>query len=168
MALPDAPQRTILVVEDFDDTRELIALALRQEGYDVVEAGNGREAVELAQERRPDLVLMDLSLPGWDGLAAAYRMREVEELCEVPIIACTAHRADTHLAAARAAGFDDFIAKPVDPARLKEAVSRLLSGQGDGTCEAARRKGHVTHKPMGDDELLSYLDALIQRKDARK
>ncbi len=165
MTLPDAPQNTILVVEDFDDTREMIAFVLRQEGYDVMEAGDGRAAVEMVKERRPDLVVMDLSLPGWDGLAAAYRMREMEELSGVPIVACTAHGADTHLEAARAAGCDGFISKPVEPERLKEVVSGLLGERGG---EAARRSARVTGRAMDDEQLLDYLDGLIGQEGGRR
>jgi len=78
-----------MVVEDFDDTRRMIALELRNEGYEVVEVSDGRVAVEAVRRRCPDLVLLELSLPGCDGLTAAFRMREVAAMCHVPIVACT-------------------------------------------------------------------------------
>src|ERR1044072_5212823 len=105
MSLPGGRERqTVLVVEDFEDTREMMALELRYEGYEVVEAADGVSAVEMVKSRCPDLVLMDLSLPGRDGLSAAYRMRELEAMSRVPIIACTAHVASLHREVAFAAG----------------------------------------------------------------
>ncbi|MGH9900316.1 MAG: response regulator, partial [Pyrinomonadaceae bacterium] len=78
---------TVMVVEDFDDTRFLIRFSLQRLGFRVVEAVNGRDAVELARRRCPDLVLMDLGLPVLDGIAATRLMREMEEMCGVPIVA---------------------------------------------------------------------------------
>src|SRR5215210_3275982 len=133
MSLPGGQERhTILVVEDFEDTRELIALQLRRDGYEVIEAADGVSAVELVKRRCPDLVLMDLSLPGRDGLSAAYRMRELDAMCRVPIVACSAHAADLHRDVALAAGCDEYVTKPIDMALLKEVVGRLLAGRGDG------------------------------------
>src|ERR1044072_8848840 len=106
MSLPGGRERqTVLVVEDFEDTREMIALELRYEGYEVVEAADGVSAVEMVKSRCPDLVLMDLSLPGRDGLSAAYRMRELEAMYHVPIVACSAPGADMHREGALAAGW---------------------------------------------------------------
>jgi CheY-like chemotaxis protein len=82
---------TILVVEDFAHTRELISTWLKMCGYHVVEATDGGEAVEVARRECPDLILMDLSLPTLDGIAATQQIREIKELCDVPIIACSAH-----------------------------------------------------------------------------
>lgn len=144
----------ILVVEDFEDTRQMIALELRSRGYEVVEAADGRQALEAARRRRPDLVIMDLSLPVLDGLSAVYRMRETEAMCGVPVIACTAHGADIHLAAARAVGCDEYLTKPVDLGRLNELVSRLLA-RPRSAC------GHAAHAAMSDDELTSYIDGLM-------
>src|SRR5919107_2149303 len=105
---------SVMVVEDFDDTRQMIAFELRKEGYEVVELSDGREAVEAVKRRCPDLVLLDLSLPGGDGVSAAYRMREVGAMCDVPIVACTAHDAALHKGAALAAGCDEYLTKPLD------------------------------------------------------
>jgi DNA-binding response OmpR family regulator len=157
-----------MVVEDFDDTRQMIALELRQEGYEVIEVSNGRDAVELVKRRCPDLVLMDLSLPGWDGLSAAYRMRELEAMCHVPIVACTAHSAAVHREVALEAGCDDYVEKPIDLGLLKRVVSRLLAGRRDenrsGEAEARRRR--IMSKPMDDEALRDYLDGLIVRYHA--
>src|SRR5215207_7450033 len=81
----------VLVVEDHEDTRLLLKLLLEHEGYAIVEVGDGLEAVEIAARECPDLVLMDGSLPGLDGLSATRRMREKESLRYVPIVALSGH-----------------------------------------------------------------------------
>ena len=156
---------SVMVVEDFDDTRQMIALELRREGYEVVELSDGREAVEAVRRRSPDLVLLDLSLPGYDGLSAAFRMREVGAMCHVPIVACTAHDAALHRDAALAAGCDDFLPKPLDMGQLKEVVGRLLAERSDevrrGEAEARARR--ITSASLDDEGLRDYLDRLMER-----
>lgn len=166
MSLPAGrEQHTILVVEDFEDTREMIALELRHEGYEVLEAADGVAAVELAKRRRPDLVLMDLSLPRRDGLSAAYRMRELEAMCHVPIVACTAHVAALHREVALAAGCDEFVTKPIDMTMLKSIVARLLAGGvGNGGGDAETRRLRLVPKSMNDEELRDYFDAMMERR----
>lgn len=167
MSLPAGHERhTILVVEDFEDTREMIALELRREGYEVVEAADGVSAVEMVKRRCPDLVLMDLSLPGRDGLSAAYRMRELEAMCRVPIVACTAHESDLHREVALAAGCDEYVTKPIDMALLKGVVARLLDGRGDDGAKTARPR--PAPKAMNDEELRDYLDAMMDRRVAQE
>ena len=156
---------SVMVVEDFDDTRQMIALELRTEGYEVVEVSDGREAVETVKRRCPDLVLLDLSLPGCDGLSAAFRMREVEAMCHVPIVACTAHDAALHRDAALAAGCDEYLMKPLDLGRLKEVVSRLLAGRSDGDwrSRAEARTRRIMSARLDDEGLRDYLDRLMER-----
>jgi CheY-like chemotaxis protein len=157
-----------MVVEDFDDTRQLIALELRGEGYEVVEVSDGREAVEAVRRRCPDIVLLDLSLPGCDGLSAAYRMREVGAMCHVPIVACTAHDAALHRDAALAADCDEYLSKPLDMGRLEEVVGRLLAESSDavrrGDAEARARR--ITSANLDDEGLRDYLDGLMGRNGA--
>lgn len=164
----ESDRPSVMVVEDFDDTRQLIALELRREGYEVVEVSDGREAVEAVRRRCPDLVLLDLSLPGCDGLSAAFRMREVGAMCHVPIVACTGHDAALHRDAALAAGCDDFLTKPLDMGRLKEVLSRLLAERSDGARrgEAEERRRRITSAPMDDEGLRDYLDGLMGRNVA--
>ena len=167
MSLPAGHERqTILVVEDFEDTREMIALELRHEGYEVVEAADGVSAVEMVKRRCPDLVLMDLSLPGRDGLSAAYRMRELEPMCRVPIVACTAHGAGLHREVALAAGCDEYVTKPIDMALLKGVVARLLAARGDGGAKTTRPL--PAPKVMNDEELRDYFDAMMERRVAQE
>ncbi len=116
---------TVLVVEDFEDNRFMMRRLLEMSGYRVVEAVDGQEAVEKAQSERPNLILMDLSLPLLDGLAATRRIREL--LHEVPIVAVSAHdTADFH-ADALAAGCDEYVTKPIDFDELEHLLGRLLA-----------------------------------------
>jgi two-component system cell cycle response regulator DivK len=123
---------TVMVVEDFEDNRFMMRRLLEMSGYRVLEAVNGEEAVELARRERPGLILMDLSLPQLDGLAATRRIRQHPELRNVPIVAVSAHdTADFH-ADALAAGCNDYVTKPIDFDQLEALLSRLLpksSGQ---------------------------------------
>jgi CheY-like chemotaxis protein len=99
---------------------------LEMTGFDVVEARNGEEAIQLANEKRPNLILMDLSLPIIDGLAATRRIRKIPELESVPIIAVSAHdTADFH-AEALAAGCNSYITKPIDFGHLEQLLDQLL------------------------------------------
>ena len=119
-------QPTVLVVEDFEDNRFMMRRLLEMSGYHVLEAINGEEAVEIAERERPGLILMDLSLPLLDGLAATRRIRQHAELREVPIVAVSAHdTADFH-ADALAAGCNDYVTKPIDFDQLEALVGRLL------------------------------------------
>ena len=123
---------TVMVVEDFEDNRFMMRRLLEMSGYQVLEAINGEEAIELAQRERPSLILMDLSLPLLDGLAATRRIRQHEDLRDVPIVAVSAHdTADFH-ADALAAGCNDYVTKPIDFDQLEALLIRLLpknSGQ---------------------------------------
>ena len=118
---------TVMVVEDFEDNRFMMRRLLEMSGYRVVEAINGQEAVETARRELPDLILMDLSLPLLDGLAATRRIREQKELSKVPIIAVSAHdTADFH-AEAIAAGCNEYVTKPIDFDQLEELLNRLVA-----------------------------------------
>jgi CheY-like chemotaxis protein len=117
---------TIMVVEDFEDNRFMMRRLLEMSGYHVLEAVNGEEAVEIARRERPNLILMDLSLPLLDGLAATRRIRQEESLRDVPIVAVSAHdTADFH-ADALAAGCNDYVTKPIDFDQLEALLKKLL------------------------------------------
>lgn len=110
----DKDFKTVLLVEDFDDSRFMMRQLLEMSGYSVIEAKNGREAVEFAKQECPDIILMDLSLPELDGLTATKLIRQLENLCDVPIIALTAYdRVEFHAAALKA-GCNTYFTKPVD------------------------------------------------------
>jgi CheY-like chemotaxis protein len=115
----------VLIVEDHDDVREMMKLVLAAYGCDVVEAANGREAVQQAQLENPDLILMDIAMPIMDGLDATRVIRQQDSLSRVPIIGVTAFD-EFYGDRARAAGFDNVIPKPVDFTRLRSVMSSYL------------------------------------------
>ena len=117
----------VLLVEDTEDNRQMMRRLLELSGYNVVEAINGKEAIEAASRLSPRIILMDLSLPFVDGLAATRRIRSLPGLDKVPIVAVSAHdTADFHNEAL-AAGCDAYITKPIDYSELEELVDRLLA-----------------------------------------
>jgi two-component system, cell cycle response regulator DivK len=126
MVEKDSRDRTILIVEDSDDARYFMRLALEDLGYRIIEAENGAKAVEIAQTERPDIILMDLSLPIMDGLTATEKIRATEGLDGLPIIAVTAHQETDFRADAKAAGFDAYVTKPIDIDFLSELIRGLL------------------------------------------
>ena len=117
---------TILLVEDTEDNRFMMRRLLEMSGYEVVEATNGEEAVRLAESARPQLILMDLSLPVIDGLAATRAIRKLDGLGKVPIVAVSAHDTADFQAEALDAGCDSYITKPIDFAELEKLIARLL------------------------------------------
>ena len=123
----DEDAATVLLVEDTEDNRQMMGRLLELSGYRVVEAINGREAVEIASREHPRIILMDLSLPFIDGLAATRRIRSLPGLSDVPIVAVSAHdTADFHNEAL-AAGCDAYITKPIDYSELEEVMHRMMS-----------------------------------------
>ena len=119
--------QAVLIVEDADDARYFMRLELEQLGYRVVEAENGLRAVEVAERERPDIILMDLSLPIMDGIAATEKIRATDGLDEVPIIALTAYQETDFREEAKAAGFDGYLTKPIDLDWLGELLKGLLA-----------------------------------------
>ena len=119
--------RTIMVVEDYDDTRALLKKGLEGLGYSVLEASNGQEAVDIAERERPDLILMDLDLPILDGIAATQRIRQHADLENVPIVAVTAYPMSYTHVKAFAKGCDEYMPKPIDMTELANLVNRYLS-----------------------------------------
>ena len=126
MAEKDAENLTVLIVEDVDDSRYFMRLELEQLGYLVIEAEDGAKAVEVALRERPNIILMDLTLPVMDGLAATAKIRNNEQMREVPIIAVTAHLESDLRAEAKASGFNAYVTKPIDIPWLDELIKGLL------------------------------------------
>jgi len=119
--------RTVMVVDDSDDIRELICMQLRGMGYRVVEAANGEEAVELVRRAHPGLILMDLSMPVMDGYEATRRIKALPELGGVPVVAVSAFCGDSHsIRKALEAGCVDCVSKPIDFGAIDSLVSRHL------------------------------------------
>jgi len=117
---------TVLLVEDTEDNRFMMRRLLEMAGYGVVEATNGEEAVRLAKSERPDLILMDLSLPVIDGLAATRAIRKLDGFGKVPIVAVSAHDTSDFQTDAITAGCDSYITKPIDFSQLEVLIARLL------------------------------------------
>ena len=126
MAQNRAEGITVLVVDDIADNRILISLTLQGEGYRVLTAGDGEEAIKVARLSRPDLILMDIAMPDVDGLSATRRIRKLPELQHVPIVALTAFNTSGFQRAAYEAGFDAYLTKPLDFGRLHSLIAMLL------------------------------------------
>ncbi len=117
---------TVLLVEDTEDNRFMMRRLLEMSGYHVIEATNGEEAVRLADSERPDLILMDLSLPVIDGLAATRAIRKLAGCKDTPIVAVSAHDTSDFQGEALAAGCNSYITKPIDFSQLEILIARLL------------------------------------------
>lgn len=123
----------ILVVDDFPDNRQMYAEYLTFSGLAVEEAENGHEALEKAFAMLPDLIVMDLSLPGLDGWEATRRLKNDARTKRIPVIALTGHALAGHSKGAMDAGCDAFITKPCLPERLLEEVHKMLSSAKSNT-----------------------------------
>jgi CheY-like chemotaxis protein len=121
-----AKKPAVLVVDDNDDIRFIIRYLLEERGYLVMEAGDGLEAVEIAQSFQPDLILMDISLPSLDGIGALSLIRDRVELRATQVVAVSGYAAAEDIAAAHAAGFDDYLVKPIDTAQLDNVLVKHL------------------------------------------
>ena len=121
-------KETILVVEDEEDIRELLKYNLEKEGYQVFGAGTGEEGLRAVRDRRPDLILLDLMLPGLDGLEVCRRIRREPQTQHLPIIMLTAKGEEADIVTGLELGADDYITKPFSPrvllARLRAALRR--------------------------------------------
>lgn len=126
-APPLEPKFLILVVDDSADNLAMISLDLQQQNYRVVTASNGEDAVKIATQTNPNLILMDINLPELDGLAATRRIRDIETLREVPVVALTAFGTEGFQRAAYDVGVDGYLTKPIDLDRMHQLIARLLS-----------------------------------------
>lgn len=128
-AIATAPAaRTVLVIEDYSDTRELISILLQKKGYNVIEAEDGIQGYLKATGSRPDLIIMDLALPAMDGVEAARRIHETPKLAHIPIIALSAYLTPEVEEAVFAAGCVEMFPKPFDAESLLECVGVTLTG----------------------------------------
>ena len=119
----------ILLVEDNPMNRDMLTRRLAKRGFEVVTAEDGLQGVDSALRELPDLVLMDMSLPGIDGWEATRRLKALEATRGIPVIALTAHAMADDRATALAAGCDDFDTKPVDFTRLLDKMNVLLAAR---------------------------------------
>jgi two-component system cell cycle response regulator DivK len=120
--------KKILVVEDDVDNRRIVAKVLSVEGYEIIEATDGIEALARVRANRPDLILMDLALPNMDGWEATRRLKEDPETRDIPVVALTAVAMRGDEEQARAAGCDDYISKPARPMAIRAVVRKYTGG----------------------------------------
>jgi len=130
-------RRRILLVDDYRDSREMWSLYLRSQGYEVTTAGDGLDAVEIAASARPDVVVMDLDLPGITGFEAARRLRRMPGTSGIVLIAATRYSHPKQAEQARAAGFDAIVFKPCDPVRLVTEIDRARHQAAQSAAEPA-------------------------------
>jgi two-component system, cell cycle response regulator DivK len=121
----------ILVVDDFEDNREIYTQFLRFNGYRVAEAADGVDALAKAAALHPDLIVMDLSLPRLDGWEATRRLKMDPATSGIPVVALTGHAFTGHEPGARGAGCDSFVTKPCIPADLEAEIRRVLAVTSD-------------------------------------
>ena len=129
----------VLVVEDYQDAREMYAAYLQFSGYRVAEATNGLEAIEKTHELMPDIILMDLALPKMDGWEATRRLKLDNRTQHIPIVALTGHALAGHSEGARLAGCDSFVTKPCLPDALVAEIQRMLAARPVPAGKAPKR-----------------------------
>jgi CheY-like chemotaxis protein len=132
VSIPTKRPLTILVVEDHDDSRMMMKVLLELDGFSVITASTAGRGVLLAAQTHPDLIMMDIGLPDFDGLTAVRRVRRELATRSTPIIALTAYNANETRRQAFAAGCNEFILKPVDPDQLEATIERLLPHASGG------------------------------------
>ena len=120
----------ILYVEDNPDNVYMLTRRLKKKGFELIIAGDGQEGVDKAVEEKPDLILMDLSLPTMDGWTATTKIKEIEEVKDIPIIALSAHAMPEHRDRALKAGCSDYDTKPVDIKRLLSKIGQYIKIPG--------------------------------------
>ena len=124
--MTEAPRPLVLVAEDEDDIRELVAYRMEKAGYDVISAADGEEAIQLALERVPSLAILDVMMPKVDGYEVTRRLRAEESTSRMPIILLTARAQEADVQRGFDAGADDYIRKPFSPQELRARVQAIL------------------------------------------
>jgi CheY-like chemotaxis protein len=140
MKIPAARPR-VLLVDDYPDAREMYSEYLQYSGFDVVEAGNGMEALQRAAETAPDIILMDLSLPVMDGWEATRRLKADPRTAQIPVVALTGHALAGISEGAKKAGCDAFVTKPCLPDELVKEIRKVLDSGSTSTARKTRRSG---------------------------
>lgn len=122
----------ILVVEDNDKNRKLVRMILQANNYEVIEAITGEDALKQLQNTSPDLILLDIQLPNMDGLTLIKKIREMEEMKHIPIIAVTAYAMKGDKERILESGFDAYISKPIDTRQLPVIIKEIMNRTGNG------------------------------------
>ena len=131
----------VLLVDDYPDAREMYSEYLAFSGFDVVEAGNGIEALQRAVDMTPDIILMDLSLPVMDGWEATRRLKADQRTASIPVVALTGHALAGISDGALKAGCDAFVTKPCLPEDLVKEIRKILDRLPSSTSKKVRRSG---------------------------
>jgi len=131
---------TILVIEDDRDILEVVRYNLEREGFRVLEAGDGERGIETTQKSKPDLVLLDLMLPGVDGLEVCRRIRELPESKDIPVVMITAKGEEADVVVGLEMGADDYLPKPFSPRELVARVRAVLRRVNRAPAEAGRTR----------------------------
>ncbi|HEX3662446.1 MAG TPA: response regulator [Acidobacteriaceae bacterium] len=130
--MPTPPEKAvILIADDRASSRELLRTVLQRAGYDVLEAEDGEQALAQARSGHPDLILLDLQMPGLDGFGVLAELRADPRFKELPVLALTASAMRGDRETILEAGFTDYLAKPAGPEILRETVARLLRSPGE-------------------------------------
>lgn len=124
-------EKVVLLVEDNEDNRTVYRTILEHFGYRVIEARNGEEGIQLARSERPDLILMDISIPVIDGWEVTRILKSDPETATIPIVALTAHALASDRLKAQEVGCDGYLAKPCEPRRVVAEVERLIGAAGE-------------------------------------
>jgi two-component system cell cycle response regulator DivK len=135
----DLPKK-ILIVDDNQDSRELVVKVLKTRGYQTIEAVDGEEALEKAVAERPDLILMDRSLPKIDGYEVTRRLKGQEEFKDIPIVALTAHAMSGDREKALEAGCEGYISKPINVRELPELITSYLRGKKESILGGGKKQ----------------------------
>ena len=170
---PEAPVR-ILVVDDIADNRAVLARRLQRRGFEIAEATNGREALELIATQRFDLALLDIWMPDIDGLKVLARVRETRSQTDLPIIMCTANNSSADIVQALEAGANDYVSKPVDflvvLARVNAQVARKRAEQNLAAANSAlSQANHELERRVAERTAdLSAINERLQREIAQR
>ena len=130
--MSDDSMKTVLLVEDNEDNLVVYRTILEHVGYAVIEARDGEEGVSRARSERPDIILMDISIPKIDGWEATGQLKADDATAAIPIIALTAHALEEDRVKAMRAGCDGYLAKPVEPRRVVQEVEKYIGPAEDG------------------------------------
>ncbi|MCC7299576.1 MAG: response regulator transcription factor [Verrucomicrobia bacterium] len=144
-----AEKTQILVVEDEEDIRELVRYNLERENFDVTEAESGEAALKSLAQKKPDLILLDIMLPGKNGLQICRELKKNKSFCDIPVVMMTARGEESDIVAGLEIGAEDYIVKPFSPkvmvARIKAVLRRKAAGTTAGTEDVLRIYDLVIH-----------------------